>query len=398
MCNTFKVMSLSFLKYWFAFLVSCSLICNISCKKISPPFADTTPKTFSDVFEQYWNKMNVNYVYWDVDTTNWDNIYKKYKPLFAKLDLNNVADIKKSVSYFKEMTSTLIDAHYYISFTQNSIIDSFAYPAYDRKKMSQTFHNPYSFYSVDTNYLDANFQLGIDYNFSFAGQPLAVLYGTINNSILYFSCNDFSLSKAYNSTTANKIQPVLNSFFNTLNNFPINIKGLIIDVRSNYGGDLSDLNFLAGRFIDKPLLFGYTQYKIGNGKLDYSAWIPSYVNPQANSKSLIVPIIILADNVSASLSEAVVMAIKAMSNSTFVGETTFGATGPIISDNNVYNDGSFTVPNFMNVQTSLAKFKYIDGKIYEGTGFSPDVFVPFNLSALQNNIDLQLEKAITLFK
>ncbi|MBY0348754.1 MAG: hypothetical protein K2W79_10890 [Hydrotalea flava] len=369
-----------------------------SCKKVALPINNEIPKTFSGVFEQFWNKMNMNYIYWDIDTTNWNRMYLKYKPVFAKLDLNNAADFKKSVSFFKDMTKTIMDGHYYISFMQNAIIDSFVYPAYDKKKNLYGFHSPYAFYKVDTGYLDANYQLGVENTYSYGGQPLTVLYGTIQHNILFFSCNYFSLSKAYYSTTANKIQPVLNSFFNALNTTNTKIKGLIIDVRSNYGGDLSDLNFLVGRFIDKPLLFGYTQYKIGNGRYDYSAWVPAYINPPKKTKQLNIPIIVLADNVSASLAEATVMAVKAFPNSVFVGETTFGATGPIVSDNNLYNDGSFTVPDFMSVQTSSSKFKYIDGKIYEGKGIAPDYYVAFNLSALQNATDKQLEKAIDLLK
>jgi hypothetical protein len=385
------------LKYCFFPVITSLLICNISCKKITTSLTDTAPKTFDDVFEQYWNKMSVNYVYWDVDTTNWDNVYKKYKPLFSGLDLNNVADIRKSVSYFKDMSKGLIDAHYYISFTPNSIVDSFVYPAYERKKNEMGFHAPYAFYKVDTSYLDANFQLGIDNNYFFGNQPLVVLYGTISNKILYFSCNHFELSKAYYSTIPNKIQPVLNSFFNTLDNPPSNIKGLIIDVRSNYGGDLGDLNFLVGRFVNKPQLFGYTQYKCANGKFDFTPWLGSYISPQSNVKLFSIPIAILADNISASLSEAVIMAVKPIPHSVFIGETTFGATGPI-TENDTYNDGSFVIASFLKVQTSSAKFKYVDGKIYEGIGIPPDIISPFNFSALQSNTDPQLEKAIDVFR
>ena len=386
------------LKYCHILFITGFIICNISCKKNSFPLSNLSPKNFSDLFEQYWNGMNVNYIYWDVDTTNWDNIYIKYKPIFANLDLNNITDVRKSVGYFKEISRNLIDNHYYLSFTKKNIIDSFVYPALERKKNMVGFHEPYAYFRVDTNYLDANFKIGIDNNFSVAGQPLVVLSGTINNRILYFSCNSFSLTKAYYSKPTNTIQPVLNSLFESLNNLSSNIKGLIIDVRSNYGGDLSDLNFLIGRFINKPLIFGFTQYKTGNGKFDFTPWLESYISPQAKVKPLTLPIVVIADNVSASLSEVVVMSIKALPNSIFVGETTFGATGPIVNDSNIYNDGNFTITNFMNIQTSSAKFKYIDGKIYEGKGFPPDIYVPFNLSALQNNIDLQLEKAITLLK
>jgi hypothetical protein len=341
--------------------------------------------------------MSVNYVYWDIDTTNWNNVYLKYKPIFSKLDLNNNTDVKNSVSYFKEMSNTLLDGHYHISFKKYAIIDSFVYPSYNKKKDLVSFHNPYPFYGIDTNYLDAHFQFGLDNNYSFGGQPLVVICGTINKKILYFSCNYFALAKAYYATAANKIQPVLNSFFSTLNDLPPDIKGLIIDVRSNYGGDLVDLDFLIGRLTIKPLLFGYTQYKVGNGRFDNSAWIESYINPQTNSKAIGIPIVVLADNTSASLAESVVMAIKVIPNSIVVGETTYGATGPIISDNNLYNSGSFVVQNFMDVQTSSAKFKYVDNKIYEGKGFPPDIYVPFNLISLQNKTDLQLEKAIKLF-
>ncbi len=47
--------------------------------------------SFSDVFESFWNGMNNNYVFWSIDTTNWDNMYKIYKPVFAGLDINKTS-------------------------------------------------------------------------------------------------------------------------------------------------------------------------------------------------------------------------------------------------------------------------------------------------------------------
>ena len=209
------------------------------------------------------------------------------------------------------------------------------------------------------------------------------------------SCSNFSLAKSFYSTNRNSTQGTLQHFFDKLADLPDNIKGIIVDVRGNQGGYLSDLNFLVGHFIDKPLHFGYTQSKSGSGRLDYIPWIKAFVNPATNSKAIKIPVIVLADMSSASLSEAVVMAIKALPNGTFIGETTGGATGPI-SANEVYNDGQFEVTNFLNVQTSSSKFKYLDGKIYEGVGFSPDIPVSFNLSAIGSGKDTQLERAISI--
>ncbi|MDP3667545.1 MAG: S41 family peptidase, partial [Sediminibacterium sp.] len=190
---------------------------------------------------------------------------------------------------------------------------------------------------------------------------------------------------------------VLEYFFNQLSNLPISSKGIILDVRSNQGGDLSDFNFLLGRFIDKPLHFGYSQSKSGNGRLDYTPWINAYVNPQPNAKKITIPVIVLADNISASLSEAIVMVIHLLPAGKFIGETTWGATGPITSEE-VFNAGQFTISNFMSVQTSSCKFKYLDGKMFEGKGFTPDITVPFNMNALSNGKDMQLEKAISLLQ
>lgn len=388
---------ISFFKKTYLTVIVFFTIITLSCRKNNSPTYVSYPTNFSEVYEDFWNKMNTNYVYWDIDTTNWDSVYMKYKPLFAQLDLYNSNDVKKSVEYFKEMTKNLIDNHYYISFQNTSIIDSNINPALTRNQKASSFHYPYSYFKADTTYLDKNYLLGFDNSNSFNGVPLITLSGTINQNILFFSCNHFALFKSYQSNITNGVKPVLQYFFNQLNNLPISIKGIIIDVRSNQGGDLSDLNFFLGRFIDKPLHFGYTQSKSGNGRLDFTPWIKSYINPQPNAKQITIPIIVLADNVSASLSEVAVMAIHLLPKGKFIGETTWGATGPITNEE-VFNTGQFTIRNFMFVQTSSCRFKYIDGKIFEGKGFPPDITIPFDMNSLSTGKDTQLEKAISLLK
>jgi carboxyl-terminal processing protease len=91
------------------------------------------------------------------------------------------------------------------------------------------------------------------------------------------------------------------------------------------------------------------------------------------------------------------LAIRSLPNGVFVGEKTWGATGPITAEN-VYNSGQFNVGDFMTIQASSAQFKYLDGTIYEGEGIQPDIIVPFNKSLLDAGVDLQLEKAISLIK
>lgn len=376
--------------YFLSPLCLTSILFTSCHKDISSPISTAVPTDFNQVFNDFWNQMNVNYVYWDIDSTNWDSMYTRYQPIFANLNLQNNADLVKSVSYFRQMTDGLIDSHYNLSFFPAAISNpSFEVdPAFDRKVAAGTYRTPYSFINLDTtHYLDPGVVAG-----SYAGTVAAC--GTIQHKILYFTCSDFGLNAAYLSATPNGVKDAIQNFFDSLQN-GTTIKGIIIDVRDNPGGDVSDLSFLLGHLINTPLHFGYTRFKTGNGKFDYSPWINAYVTPQTGGKAVNIPVIVLADNFSASMAEATTMSIHALPTGIFVGEKTWGATGPLAT-NSLYDDGQFTIPGFMFTYTSSVAFKYIDGNIYEGKGFPPDIDVPYNPAAVLLKDDPQLDTAVSL--
>lgn len=362
-----------------------------SCKKETGAPEDKPITSFNDVFEQFWDKMNERYVFWNEDKTDWDAKYKQYKPLFEALDLNKKADLQKSVQYFREMTADIMDGHFYITFTHALLSDSSIYPSLARKKRSPYYHGPVTYSVVVRNHLDPGYQSGSD------GKTVAVS-GTINNNILYFSCSNFFLYDACNSTGNNNVKNVLRYFFNMLEEPAAPYKGIILDVRGNGGGDISDLNFLMGRFTTYNLPFGATRYKTGTGRLDYSPWIESHITPVKDSKGVNAPVIVLADNFSASLAESVTMVVKQLPNGKFIGEPTWGANGPYASNELLYNAGPFELKNFMKVQTSSAAFKNINGEFTEAVGITPDLFVPFDQEAYQRGRDLILEAAIGQLK
>ncbi|MBN9385008.1 MAG: hypothetical protein J0H74_29905 [Chitinophagaceae bacterium] len=367
------------------------LLC--SCNKSKVPAIPASPGSLSDVFEAYWNGMNNNYLYWDIDTTDWDKTYAVYKPLFAVLNDQDPADLRKAVGYFRQMSGGIIDGHFSIQFTYPLLKDSMIYPVLNRKLLAPDFHSPFPYPRADSGYLDSGYVSG---GYVTTGQDrVFAMSGTIQRRCLYFYCDKFALQEAFESDRVNGVRNVLQYFFEQLNTLSPEIRSLVIDVRNNAGGNLADLNFLLGSFISKPLAFGYTRYKNGNGRLNYTPWIPAYVMPKKNSKALTLPVIVLADSYSISMAEATVMAIKAMPNSYFIGETTWGATGPI-SDEALYYGGPFSVYNYFSVYTSSAEFKYIDGRIYEGKGFPPDIPIPFDAGGLLNGRDRQLEKALSL--
>lgn len=366
-----------------------------ACKKnaLTLISSDGMPRSFNEVFEDFWNGMNRNYVYWDIDTTNWNSIYIRYKPLFNALNLSDQADLKKSVRYFREMTSGLVDAHYQVRFQLPALIDSIIDPAMSRKITDMAFHRPLSYFSIVEKKLDPGCVKGSDYANNQGNGPLFAMSGKINKTTLYFGFNEFSLFRSYTAVTDNPIKHVLQYFFDNLANNADSIKAIILDVRNNRGGDLGDLNFLVGHLISQPLLLGYFHTKRNNNPLDYTPWFSINISPAANSLKKDLRFILLADNFSASLSEAVVMALRTTQGATIIGETTYGATGPI-TGNEVYSAGSFSVGNFLSVQTSAAAFKYIDNESYEGKGIAPDIYIPFNEDSVTLGIDAVVNEAI----
>jgi carboxyl-terminal processing protease len=403
--NSYRLKNLlSFIILFFIITLALS-----SCEK--PELSVNSPQNYPgdnypQLFESFWNGMNNNYVFWSADTTNWDRVYKKYKPLFAKLTLFNNENDSLAEMYFEQMTQNLIDSHYTITFSNTGHQIS---PSLKRKLNIQKNH-PDSIYSlpldfftslVAKNYIDpSTLKAGTDtiYNQD-ETIPFTAVSGTINSNILYLYVNGFFFSQA-----SVNVAPVISSFFTLMYNLQPSIKGVIIDVRENSGGNISDLNFLLGRMIRSPLAFGYTRGKSNIGRLDYTPWAPAIVTPQPGSIRISQPIVVLADHLSVSLAESIALAVQGLPNGKFIGTTTWGANGPL-TPNLYFNGGQFTIgtstfgPNgYMFVYTSSVMFKSVTGKMYEGIGVPPDIWVPETYQAYQAGNDLQLNTAIAYIK
>ncbi|MDR6785982.1 S41 family peptidase [Pedobacter africanus] len=364
-----------------------------SCKKENTDLTGDNDKSLTKIFIQFWDKMNYQYVFWDKDPTNWNAMYKQYKPLFNQLE-NTDEDKRKAVSYFREMTGDLIDNHFNITFRDEALLGSVVNPSLDRKRKNPNFHGKYSYDGVAKSYLDAGF-LSTTGNINQDGIPINATVGTINNNLLYFRCNFFALKQSYESNNGNKIKMVLDHFFSQLKRTTTPIKGVILDLRNNSGGNIADLNFFVGKLINKDVTFGYTRSKNGLGKWGYLPWLEARLKHDAQY-NVNVPIILLGDNYTASLAEIIVLALKSEKN-LFIGEQTYGATGPL-SDSDIFNAGSFNVGDFLTVKTSAVQFKGMDGKFYEGIGITPDLHSPFNSKNLSLGKDDQLELAISQIK
>ena len=153
-----------------------------------------------------------------------------------------------------------------------------------------------------------------------------------------------------------------------------NIKGLILDLRGNPGGNLYSVVDIADMLLDQGIIL-YTEDKQGRKEVYNSG----------NGTIIDVPMVVLVDSNSASASEVLSGALKDHGKATLVGTTTFGKG--IVQTIRTLKDGSA-------IKLTISAYYTPAGNNIHGTGIEPDVVVEFDGEAYRaDGYDNQLEKA-----
>jgi len=167
-----------------------------------------------------------------------------------------------------------------------------------------------------------------------------------------------------------------------------NMKGIIIDVRWNGGGNSINAETVAGRFADESRVYAYHRQKVGPGKADFSSWKSLSIEPKG-SYQFLKPVVVLTSRATSSAAEMFVMAMQVLPNVTIVGDTTGGGVG-----NPVFRE----LPNGWTYRLSTEMEADAQGRIIEGVGVFPDVPVLTTPADSANGIDTMLEKGIDIIK
>lgn len=157
------------------------------------------------------------------------------------------------------------------------------------------------------------------------------------------------------------------------------VKGIILDLRSNPGGNLSAVVEIAREILPKGLIV-YTEDREGK-RTEYSC---------DGTKELKIPMVVLINGNSASASEILAGAIKDYKIGTLVGTTSYGKG--IVQRIIGLDDGSA-------VKLTVSSYFTPNGNNIHGIGIEPDIVCEFDSeSYYEKDIDNQLEEAKTVLQ
>ena len=384
-----------------------------------------------------WSEAKYNFVYFDqVPDLDWDQLYLEYLP--------KVTDTQSTLEYYKVLQAfyaQLQDGHTGVWAAADSLADLvYGRPAFLTRLVEDQV-------LVDEVFSDSLRQLGIcpgveithidetpvhtyanqrvrpyqggstpqnvdvtTYTYQLLrgakNQPVEITFG-LKDSVFqhalprtgytdYHASPDFSFrllpgNIAYVALNSFENDEAWNGFVAVYDDSIANTDALILDVRSNGGGDsgygwnilgyLTDTAFQTSA--NSSRLYSPLRRARGEGVV-YEALGKGTWSPQGE-KVYSKPVVVLTSAQTFSAAEDFVVAFDAMKRGTLIGETTGGSTGqPLL----------FAVPGGIMARVCAKRDTYPDGQEWIGTGIEPDIEVYPKVADLQAGRDTVLEAAL----
>lgn len=324
--------------------IFCLLLINFSSCVTEETFVDTPEGNF----EQLWKIIDEQYCFLDYKKIDWDSIHTQYEKRIS----SNITN-EGLFEVLGDMLTELKDGHVNL-YSANNVARYW--------KWYEDYPENFSD-SIQRNYL------GTDYKIA-----SGIKYKILDDNIGYIYYESFS-----DGIGSGNLDEMLN--------YLAICDGLIIDVRNNGGGTITNATKLAERFTNEKILTGYIRHKTGTGHNDFSDPYPIYLEP-SNSIRWQKRVAVLTNRRSFSATNDFVNSMRILPLVTIIGDKTGGGSGlPFTSE----------LPNGWNVRYSSSPHFDSDMNQIEW-GIDPDIKVDISTSDYNKGIDTIIERARTFLK
>lgn len=241
-------------------------------------------------FDALWDIVDTRYCFFDEKDINWKEIGASYRS-----QINTKTNYIDLFFICSDMLDELKDGHVNLS----SKFDT----SYYRNWWSD-YPQDFDLRTLEEYYLKFNWLT-----------TSGIYYGQLPDKIAYMYYPSFSYP--ISDTALDYIFAILR-----------NSRGLIIDIRNNGGGLLTNINTLVGRFIDRKITGGYIVHKTGPGHDDFSSPYPVEYEPAKEGHVMWNgPIVVLTNRSCFSAANSFASVMKSLPNVKIVGARTGGGGG-----------------------------------------------------------------------
>lgn len=272
-------------------ILLCIIHCLLCISITSCVDTDEYDDTRSGNFDALWKIIDEHYCFFDYKNSeyglDWNNVYNKYK---VRVDESMSND--QLFEVLSEMLAELRDGHVNLS----SSADVARYWSWKE--------------DYPSNYADT-----LERKYLGTGYKIAsgLKYKILDDNIGYMRYESFN-----NSIGDGNIDDVINAM--------MLCQGMIIDIRNNGGGELTNASRLACRFTNETLVVGYIQHKTGTAHNDFSSMEEVRIEPSSRLRWH-KPVVLLTNRSVYSAANEFTMYMKCMPNVTIVGDKTGGGAG-----------------------------------------------------------------------
>ena len=309
------------------------------------------PSNPVNVFDYLWNQVDQQYAFFDVKNIDWDSVREVYRPM--------VNDNMSNDSLFRvcaAMLNTLQDGH-------TNLISGF-----DVSRNDSVYYKMYAEKNIDENVVLLNY-LTVNHHTTGSFMHNAVRNGAVAY-IRYSSFSDY-ISEGSLKYLVNRYK---------------NCKGMVIDLRQNSGGSISNIAALLSIFDNHKQPLYQCQAKSGPAHDAFADAVTVYAADSSilgKNNAYTKPVAVLIDRGSYSATSFFAICTMAYDNIRLFGDYSGGGLG-------LPNGG--VLPNGWTYRFSTTRTLAIDGQNYEN-GVPPDVRVLLDPACTAQGVDNVIEAA-----